>query len=169
MTCRDDPAQSEQCKWKGTDDEKSDPADGGAGDDDGLCRANPGTRRRRTVRLGEALGYPAGGKPPPPPPDYAFENGKVVVSGDLVIGCREFAKEFDEGYDEYGDQTQAERVLERCKQAGLPALPIQIPAEVRQEIRQDALPETGGVSLPLLTTGLLLVGAGLLTTCRRIR
>ncbi len=118
---------------------------------------------------GRALGYPMGGKPPPSPPDYAFRDGEVYVDGDEVIGCREFAEQFDEGYDEWGDQAQARRVLERCEQAGFPAL--QVPTEVRQEIRQDArpavLPETGGVSPPLLTAGLLLTSAAVLFALRK--
>lgn len=107
----------------------------------------------------EAFGYPAGGEPPPPPPDYAYRDEEVYVSGDLVVGCREFVENFDEGYDEYGDQTQAKSVIERCEQAGLPTL--RIPPEVRREIRYDELSETGGAS-PFLATGLLLMCIGLL-------
>ncbi len=114
---------------------------------------------------GEAFGYPAGGEPPPPPSDYAYRDGAVLVSGDSAVGCREFVEDFDEGYDEYGDQAQAKRVIEQCKQAGLPSSPV--PPEVRQEIRQDRqesrhaeLSETGGAS-PFLAVGLLLTGIGL--------
>lgn len=107
---------------------------------------------------GEAFGYPAGGEPPPPPSDYAYRDGAVLVSGDSAVGCREFVEDFDEGYDEYGDQAQAKRVIERCKQAGLPDLTV--PPEVRREIRQDELSETGGAS-PFLAVGLLLTGIGL--------
>ncbi len=108
---------------------------------------------------GGATGYPVGGNPPPPPPDYRYLKGEVYIDGDLVIGCREFAEDFEGFYDERGDQEQARRVLEQCERAGLPGL--RIPAEVRAEMRADALPETGGAPVMVLLAGLLLAGAGL--------
>ena len=117
-----------------------------------------------------AQGYPAGGEPPPPPPDYAYRNGEVYVDGDEVLDCRTFVESFDEGYDEYGDQEQAQRVLERCEQAGSPD-DMDIPPEVRAEIRADrrlgGLPDTGGVPALPLGIGLLLASAGLLVFARR--
>ena len=117
-----------------------------------------------------AQAYPAGGEPPEPPPDYAFDDGVVYVSGDEAISCREFVRYFDQGYDEYGDQEQAQRVLEKCEQAGSPGA-TDIPPEVRAEIRREAvggaLPETGGISALPAAAGVLLSAAGLLAlVCR---
>ena len=117
-----------------------------------------------SAQEGGAFGYPAGSKPPPPPPDYAYRGGEVYVSGDSVIGCNEFVEAFEDGYDEWDDQAQARRVLERCKEAGLPGL--RPPAEVRQEIqrgsaREGTLPDTGGNPVLPLVVGLLLAGAAL--------
>lgn len=114
---------------------------------------------------GEASGYPAGGKHGPPPPDYAYSNGKVIVGGDVDTDCRSFIEGFDGGYSGWGNQTQAERVLEKCKQADGSSL--NPPPEVRQEIREDSLADTGGIPLlPVAAVVLLLTGRYLLTLHR---
>jgi len=125
----------------------------------GSAAADPGAAQESGAQAS-----PVGGKPPPPPADYAYIKGEVYIDGDLVIGCREFAEDFEGFYDERGDQGQARSVLERCKEAGLPGL--RIPAEVRQEIQRDTgkggLPDTGGSPILPLAAGLLLSGVGLL-------
>jgi LPXTG-motif cell wall-anchored protein len=76
---------------------------------------------------------------------YVYDNGMVVIGGDIGVSCRMFASEEWYPSDATGEaQARAERALEQCEQAGY-----------------VTLPETGGGSLTLLAAGVLLLCAGL--------
>jgi LPXTG-motif cell wall-anchored protein len=76
---------------------------------------------------------------------YAYDNGMVIIGGDIGVTCRMFlSKEFYPSDARGEAKAQAERALEQCEQDGY-----------------VTLPETGGGSLTLLAAGVLLLCAGL--------
>lgn len=97
------------------------------------------------------------------PPDYVLqENGTVVIDGDGATDCPSFAAFLEQGYFESGDVSPgAQRVLDRCEQAGL--LDPELAASAADG-EGGGLPETGGPNLPVLlaVVGVLAMAGGLL-------
>ncbi len=105
------------------------------------------------VGKSEARAVEPGAPPPPEPPEYAVApDGRIIVGGDVVIDCSFPPPGF-------GEQLCAER-------DSLPSGPSLPPGgpEAEAKAAPKGLPRTGGVGATLLalSTGVLLVGGGLL-------